>query len=168
MFLWKTSCSYGKLPVLSLFIYIILFFLGYSKFLLTDCDVLFRRLYILAGGGAVKVRLAWFSRTEPRVHWKSEVGFGLAKLDKMAEDNSYESMLCVKPEVHVYRIPPRASNRGYRYVLMFLTGESSQTFDSGLILQVCAHYRTAVCQDSLLGFCHSITAFTGSQYILLI
>ncbi|XP_062257750.1 adaptin ear-binding coat-associated protein 2 [Platichthys flesus] len=32
----------------------------------------------------------------------------------MAEDNSYESMLCVKPEVHVYKIPPRASNRGYR------------------------------------------------------
>ncbi|XP_003973319.1 adaptin ear-binding coat-associated protein 2 [Takifugu rubripes] len=32
----------------------------------------------------------------------------------MAEDDSYESMLCVKPKVHVYGIPPRASNRGYR------------------------------------------------------
>ncbi|XP_060114842.1 adaptin ear-binding coat-associated protein 2 isoform X2 [Heteronotia binoei] len=29
-------------------------------------------------------------------------------------DGGYESVLCVKPEVLVYRLPPRASNRGYR------------------------------------------------------
>ncbi|XP_046881036.1 adaptin ear-binding coat-associated protein 2 [Hypomesus transpacificus] len=32
----------------------------------------------------------------------------------MAEESGYESIVCVKPEVHVYRIPPRATNRGYR------------------------------------------------------
>ncbi|KAJ1122391.1 hypothetical protein NDU88_000880 [Pleurodeles waltl] len=31
-----------------------------------------------------------------------------------AVEGEYESVLCVKPEVSVYRIPPRASNRGYR------------------------------------------------------
>ncbi|KAM9813683.1 adaptin ear-binding coat-associated protein 2 [Neosynchiropus ocellatus] len=32
----------------------------------------------------------------------------------MAEDDTYESTLCIKSEALVYRIPPRASNRGYR------------------------------------------------------
>ena len=29
-------------------------------------------------------------------------------------DGSYESVICVKNEVFVYKIPPRPSNRGYR------------------------------------------------------
>ncbi|XP_038158837.1 adaptin ear-binding coat-associated protein 1-like [Cyprinodon tularosa] len=32
----------------------------------------------------------------------------------MAAEGEYESILCVKPDVNVYRIPPRASNRAYR------------------------------------------------------
>ncbi|XP_783531.4 adaptin ear-binding coat-associated protein 1 [Strongylocentrotus purpuratus] len=32
----------------------------------------------------------------------------------MANMDDYERVLCVKPEVHVFRIPPRTTNRGYR------------------------------------------------------
>uniref|UniRef100_A0A7N5JJD2 Adaptin ear-binding coat-associated protein 1 n=1 Tax=Ailuropoda melanoleuca TaxID=9646 RepID=A0A7N5JJD2_AILME len=39
---------------------------------------------------------------------------GAERRAKMAAELEYESVLCVKPDVSVYRIPPRASNRGYR------------------------------------------------------
>ncbi|XP_041124882.1 adaptin ear-binding coat-associated protein 1-like [Polyodon spathula] len=32
----------------------------------------------------------------------------------MASEGEYESVLCVKQDINVYKIPPRASNRGYR------------------------------------------------------
>nr|XP_015193476.1 PREDICTED: uncharacterized protein LOC102693857 [Lepisosteus oculatus] len=35
-------------------------------------------------------------------------------VSKMASEPDYESILLVKPDINVYRIPPRASNRGYR------------------------------------------------------
>jgi len=35
---------------------------------------------------------------------------------KMAD---YESILCVKNQVHVYKIPPRATNRGYRCEIIY-------------------------------------------------
>ncbi|KAJ7999079.1 hypothetical protein DPEC_G00211690 [Dallia pectoralis] len=49
--------------------------------------------------------------------WVSKTKFGSTiQLGKMAlaDDSGYESVICVKPEVHVYKIPPRATNRGYR------------------------------------------------------
>ena len=34
------------------------------------------------------------------------------------ESADYERILLVKPEVFVYKIPPRTSNRAYRYAII--------------------------------------------------
>lgn len=33
-----------------------------------------------------------------------------------SDSSDYERILLVKPEVFMYRIPPRTSNRAYRYI----------------------------------------------------
>ena len=42
------------------------------------------------------------------------VGLGLVQ-SKMAGSEDIDRVTCVKNEVFVYKIPPRQSNRGYRY-----------------------------------------------------
>eukprot|EP00062_Callorhinchus_milii_P020918 gi/632977085/ref/XP_007905150.1/ PREDICTED: adaptin ear-binding coat-associated protein 2 [Callorhinchus milii] len=49
----------------------------------------------------------------PRGEWAGPPVSRGAAGGKMA-NSDYESVLCVKPELHVFRIPPRATNRGYR------------------------------------------------------
>ena len=67
--------------------------------------------------GSASAEVFWNSTPRlyvPPPRWRSAPS-GPASRAKMASELEYESVLCVKPDVSVYRIPPRASNRGYRY-----------------------------------------------------
>lgn len=44
--------------------------------------------------------------------------WNLKPILKGVEMDTYESVLLVKPEVFVFNIPPRSSNRGYRFVFL--------------------------------------------------
>ena len=59
----------------------------------------------------------------------------LDEWSKMAEDSTYESILCVKPEVHVYKIPPRATNRGYRWVCVQVNPSVRNCLDVFYLIQ---------------------------------
>ena len=41
----------------------------------------------------------------------------IAQSECLLEMAAYESVILVKPEVYVYNVPPRSSNRAVRYVL---------------------------------------------------
>ena len=53
-------------------------------------------------------------RKPAEMDWEGQGHFVLlCGCPKMA-DEDYESVVCVKNEVQIYRIPPRSTNRGYR------------------------------------------------------